>query len=793
MKNRGKEIISLTVMVCILLLSLSVGYAAIPYTINYQGYLTDSQGTPVNGTVSMVFSLYTVPTGGTALWSEVQNVSVNNGIYSVILGSETVFGGGLADLDFHNEYFLGIKVGSDPVEMTPRQPLTSVGYAFTARTASDLACAGCISQSDLADNAVTSAKIQDGTISFMDIGPNGCTPTQIMKMMSDGSWDCDTGIETDPQVGVVTAGKWCTGDGVAVQCSQNPPVLSETDPQVGTLTSAKWCTSDGSAVNCTQNAPLTSESDPQVNTLTANQWCTSNAGGSAIDCAQSAPALSGHNHDATYVNEGQASSITSGMIQDGTILCADINHNSCTNGQVMKWNGTAWACATDNAGSGDNLGNHTATQNIKLGSYWLSGDGGNEGLSVDASGNITMKGDIKTDRWLGDNSNTFIGINVAGGGQLSHFSWEEGWSNTGLGSGTLYSISTGDNNTAAALHENTTGYWNTAVGSQALALNTIGRDNTALGRFALSDNETGHANTALGSISLSLTMGHANTAVGYAAGYNAGGDGNVFLGAEAGYNELGSNKLYIANSKSNNLIYGEFDTKKVCINCTNPSTTLTTLDVNGNIRLRDNNIWLRGGIDEWQGLGWYGMGKPFAGVSVDGPVLFGWSGGALGTTSGGQKIALKWDWQGNVHVTGNFTKGSGSFKIDHPLDPENKYLYHSFVESPDMKNIYDGIAVLDKNGEAWVELPEWFEALNKDFRYQLTCIGGFAPVYIAEKISDNRFKVAGGKAGMEVSYQVTGIRQDPYANAHRIVVEEEKPDNEKGTYLHPDVYVHQEK
>jgi hypothetical protein len=141
---------------------------------------------------------------------------------------------------------------------------------------------------------------------------------------------------------------------------------------------------------------------------------------------------------------------------------------------------------------------------------------------------------------------------------------------------------------------------------------------------------------------------------------------------------------------------------------------------------------------------------------------------------------------GNLVVTGLIAKGAGSFKIDHPLDPENKYLYHSFVESPDMKNIYDGVVKLDANGEAVIELPDWFEALNRDYRYLLTAIGAPAPsLYIAEKINNNRFKVAGGVSGMEVSWQVTGIRQDAFANAHRIKVEESKTKEERGYYLHP--------
>ena len=98
---------------------------------------------------------------------------------------------------------------------------------------------------------------------------------------------------------------------------------------------------------------------------------------------------------------------------------------------------------------------------------------------------------------------------------------------------------------------------------------------------------------------------------------------------------------------------------------------------------------------------------------------------------------------------GTLSKTAGSFKIDHPLDPANKYLYHSFVELPDMKNIYDGVATLDANGAAVVTLPDWFEALNEEFRYQLTCIGGYAPVYIAQEIKDNQFTIAGGTARLQ--------------------------------------------
>jgi hypothetical protein len=179
------------------------------------------------------------------------------------------------------------------------------------------------------------------------------------------------------------------------------------------------------------------------------------------------------------------------------------------------------------------------------------------------------------------------------------------------------------------------------------------------------------------------------------------------------------------------------------------------------------------------------------GATINGPISAR-SISTSGNVSGSSAIFGPTTWactiNGNLVVNGVVTKGGGGFKIDHPLDPANKYLSHSFVESPDMKNIHDGVALLDEHGEAVVELPMWFEALNTEFRYQLTCIGGYAPVYIAEKVHDNRFKIAGGEPGMEVSWQLTGIRRDAWANAHRLGVEEDKPPEEQGFYLHPELH-----
>ncbi|MEM6802431.1 MAG: hypothetical protein AAF696_13565 [Bacteroidota bacterium] len=144
----------------------------------------------------------------------------------------------------------------------------------------------------------------------------------------------------------------------------------------------------------------------------------------------------------------------------------------------------------------------------------------------------------------------------------------------------------------------------------------------------------------------------------------------------------------------------------------------------------------------------------------------------------------------DVVVTGDFSVNSGNknFILDHPLDPANKILAHNAVESPDHVTYYHGTVALDAGGRAEVILPEYFEALNTDFHYQLTCIGGFAQVFIAEEIVDNRFIIAGGKANMKVSWQVSARRDDPWAHDHPYQAEIEKEPAEKGLYYYPEGY-----
>jgi hypothetical protein len=181
--------------------------------------------------------------------------------------------------------------------------------------------------------------------------------------------------------------------------------------------------------------------------------------------------------------------------------------------------------------------------------------------------------------------------------------------------------------------------------------------------------------------------------------------------------------------------------------------------------------YFSGGYAEGTGPGGDGV-DAFAGGSADSSAAQGYAG----------------YFAGNVTVTGTVSAGAKDFEIDDPLDPANKYLDHASVESSEMVNIYSGNVTTDELGIATVQLPEWFESENTDFRYQLTVVGKFAQAIISQEISNHQFKISTNSSWTKVSWQVTGVRQDAYAKAHPLVVEREKPGVERGFYAHPELY-----
>ena len=205
------------------------------------------------------------------------------------------------------------------------------------------------------------------------------------------------------------------------------------------------------------------------------------------------------------------------------------------------------------------------------------------------------------------------------------------------------------------------------------------------------------------------------------------------------------------------------------------------------------------GIATSSGIGVYGDGSGGAGVygtsfsndGVDGVTSDSGHSGVAGINNGGgtgvygSSSGDAGYFVGNVVVTGTLTANTKHFRIDDPLDPANKYLVHASIESDEMTDLYSGNVTTDGRGVARVTLPHWFQALNGDYRYQLTCLGRFAQAIVAAKIRDNRFTIKTDHPNVEVSWQVTGVRRDASAGLHPMQVEEVKPEGERGLYLDP--------
>ena len=156
---------------------------------------------------------------------------------------------------------------------------------------------------------------------------------------------------------------------------------------------------------------------------------------------------------------------------------------------------------------------------------------------------------------------------------------------------------------------------------------------------------------------------------------------------------------------------------------------------------------------------------------------------------GGERLRIE-NTTGKVVVNGDFTAlGVKAFTMDYPLDPTNKTLMHAAVESNEVLNSYSGNVVTDASGKATISLPEYFEAINKDFRYQLTVVGGtFAQAMVSKEISNNKFEIATSQPNVKVSWEVKGVRNDARMKMNPFSAVQDKPAAQRGKYLDPKSY-----
>jgi trimeric autotransporter adhesin len=482
---------------------------------------------------------------------------------------------------------------------------------------------------------------------------------------------------------------------------------------------------------------------------------------------------------------------------------------TCSAKQVLQWNGTSWACSS--TGSGTITGVTTASGS------GLTGGGASGSL------NLSLTTSCSSGQTLAWNGSTWACKTVGGSGTVT---------SVGLSApSTDFTLSGSPVTSSGTLGLN----WNVSPTSGNTANAIVKRDSN--GSFNATDISAGGAVSAAGSLAVGgnsylggvvgIGTHSAQAAVNIDYGGTANSDsflvGNTTKGLQlrdtGGAVDLESlgvplfvNYATGASTYLFNLVGIGTSNPQVELNLNQGDRASNDALLIGNyskgLQLRDTGAAVD--LESW-GVPLYVNGftqwntylNP-SGIISDGTnPNYGYGGVAIGssapsqfyplTVSGGcctspERFAAIF-WGDTIVENDFFVTGSKNFRIDHPLDPKNKYLQHAAIESSEVLNQYSGNVVLDDKGERRVEFPAWFAAINEDFRYQLTAIGSPGPnLYVSEEIKDNSFTIAGGRSGMKVSWQLTARRNDAYMKAHPYVVEQDKPEFERGYYTLPELY-----
>jgi hypothetical protein len=765
--------------------------SAVPRLVKFSGVVKDEQGRPQSGVAGITFALYKEQSGGAPLWLETQNVQADSsGRYTVLLGSSKADGLPMDLFTSGDARWIGVHPSGQAEQ--PRVLLVSTPYALKAADAETLGglpvSAFALAAPANSNAAPTASSTPDATAasapppasSVTGSGTANYLPLWTSTSNIGNSVLFQLGSGSTAKLGIGTTTPSSTLDVKGSATLEGPvtiPPISGANATKGESSQAVAFVA--SSYDSSTRAPLSQtfvwKAEP-INNNTPNPsgtlsllfgagTSTPTETGLKLSSKGIYTFASGQTFPGTGTITGVTTGSGSGLTGGGTTGNLNLSLTStCSNGQVLQWNGTQWVCVSAGMGTitgvlaGTDLTGGGTTNSVTLNLDVTKTDARYPRLNTanTFTGNQSVIGNLVASGTVSGGTGSFGSLAVSSSLQVAN-----------LNASLLGGLSAGSYATTGA---------NTFTQTQTIAgngLNAVVGDMGCLGPSAGIGfgNVSGCNYTILRDAFNNLVLNR--PAGGYAIKFREGDGADEMVIATGGSVGIGTGSpLATLEVDSRGTDAGRF----IGAASTSGSPGYGVVAYGGD---DNSNIFAaHGGLGGFFNGGNSTNNQGFTGEGI-------WAGPG---TSGGVVTGYAGYFNGDVNVVGQITAGVKDFKIDHPLDPANKYLYHSSVESSEMMNIYTGNITTDSQGDAAIQLPEWFETLNGDFRYQLTVIGQFAQAIVASKIANNEFHIKTDKSNVEVSWQVTGVRQDAYAKAHPLQVEVGKSERERGFYIHPELY-----
>ncbi len=795
--------------------------SALPRLVRFGGTVKDLNGNPTTGVVGITFALYSEQTGGAPLWLETQNATADsNGHYTVLLGATKPEGLPAELFTSEQARWVGVQISGQAEQ--PRVLLVSAPYALKAGDAETIgglppsafvlaapmvtnsSASSSSTAESVAPPAASDVTTIGGTADYLPIFSGAATIIDSAVFQAGSGAFAKVGIDTTTPATQLDVNGAGTIRGTLSLPSNGVATATAGKPSQGlNLTASSFSSTSAAAVNQT----FRFVAEPAANDTTAPSGTLNLQYGLGT---------------ATPTETGLKIS-SKGLFTFAT-------------GQTFPGAGTGTITGiTTAAGSGLSGGGTTGTLSLKVPAAGITNAmlaDSKITLSANAAGGITAPGAMT----LG--STYTIGLKPCAASQILEYSGTAWNCVAPTGTGTITGVTAGTDLTGGGTGGKVTLNLDTTKVPQLSAANVFTANQTVKGSLTVGTGISTPLSILEASASAPEALGPSLTLTNNLGSGNFGGssiDFNTYAPGTSGtYNPSsrieafgdggGGDSLWFEsnNDKSAggpnqglalNVVIGSNGRVNIGTQDTDPNdffeqlvVTSAPLEGSGETAAVGAFGGAPTGVTDANGLagiyavGGDGVGNAQADFAGDGAEFYGGftpessSGSAgygiyaTGGVGGVGVAAFAGYFDGDIEVTGTVFGGAKDFKIDHPVDPANKYLVHASVESSEMMNIYTGNAVTDELGMATVKLPDWFEAENADFRYQLTVIGRRAQAWIAEEVEHGQFKIGSDATNTKISWQITAVRQDAFAKAHPLIVEQAKPARERGFYQNPELF-----